>query len=95
MFFFKTVDIADNERALLFDRDRLQKVLGPGRHRLSTFGRKLKVEKFDITSVRFEHPKLKFLVRQYRAFLEDYVDCLLYTSPSPRDKRQSRMPSSA
>ena len=26
--------------------------------------------------------------------LLDYV-CLLYTSPSPRDKRQSRMPSSA
>ena len=22
-------------------------------------------------------------------------DCLLYTSPSPRDKRQARMPSSA
>ena len=26
----------------------------------------------------------------------DYINgCLLYTSPSPRDKRQSRMPSSA
>ena len=25
----------------------------------------------------------------------DDVSCLLYTSPSPRDKRQSRMPSSA
>ena len=25
----------------------------------------------------------------------DVVRCLLYTSPSPRDKRQSRMPSSA
>ena len=25
----------------------------------------------------------------------DYIVCLLYTSPSPRDKRQSRMPSSA
>ena len=24
-----------------------------------------------------------------------YINCLLYTSPSPRDKRQSRMPSSA
>ena len=24
-----------------------------------------------------------------------YYNCLLYTSPSPRDKRQSRMPSSA
>ena len=27
--------------------------------------------------------------------LEEVVVCLLYTSPSPRDKRQSRMPSSA
>ena len=25
----------------------------------------------------------------------ELFDCLLYTSPSPRDKRQSRMPSSA
>ena len=24
-----------------------------------------------------------------------FIGCLLYTSPSPRDKRQSRMPSSA
>ena len=27
--------------------------------------------------------------------LSDFHGCLLYTSPSPRDKRQSRMPSSA
>ena len=27
--------------------------------------------------------------------LEQLYNCLLYTSPSPRDKRQSRMPSSA
>ena len=26
---------------------------------------------------------------------EDLKDCLLYTSPSPRDMRRSRMPSSA
>ena len=32
----------------------------------------------------------------YRNFLPDVSkSCLLYTSPSPRDKRQSRMPSSA
>ena len=35
-----------------------------------------------------------------RVLVMEYVqvrdkDCLLYTSPSPRDKRQSRMPSSA
>ena len=29
------------------------------------------------------------------AMMSNNKDCLLYTSPSPRDKRQSRMPSSA
>ena len=29
------------------------------------------------------------------AFIQQLNTCLLYTSPSPRDKRQSRMPSSA
>ena len=29
------------------------------------------------------------------AFLADITTCLLYTSPSPRDMRRSRMPSSA
>ena len=29
------------------------------------------------------------------AKVDHIKDCLLYTSPSPRDKRQSRMPSSA
>ena len=28
-------------------------------------------------------------------FYDGITTCLLYTSPSPRDKRQSRMPSSA
>ena len=37
-----------------------------------------------------------FTLKKERAMkqLQDIV-CLLYTSPSPRDKRQSRMPSSA
>ena len=30
-----------------------------------------------------------------RRFAQNRKGCLLYTSPSPRDKRQSRMPSSA
>ena len=34
------------------------------------------------------------LVEKIRDFTRNFV-CLLYTSPSPRDKRQSRMPSSA
>ena len=44
---------------------------------------------------------LLFPYRRYRTLHlrhhndENLTDCLLYTSPSPRDKRQSRMPSSA
>ena len=33
--------------------------------------------------------------RRKQLALQYYYSCLLYTSPSPRDKRQSRMPSSA
>ena len=32
--------------------------------------------------------------RTFEVAVNNYI-CLLYTSPSPRDKRQSRMPSSA
>ena len=40
----------------------------------------------------------EFKKLDYKALKADLVKlmtCLLYTSPSPRDKRQSRMPSSA
>ena len=37
----------------------------------------------------------KFRDFQIKAIKELLNGCLLYTSPSPRDKRQSRMPSSA
>ena len=32
---------------------------------------------------------------KFTAKLRDYKTCLLYTSPSPRDRTRSRMPSSA
>ena len=56
----------------------------------------------DIESIAFrdengaEH--MFYVEEQTRINGTDYLlvtDCLLYTSPSPRDKRQSRMPSSA
>ena len=37
--------------------------------------------------------KIANLVESYG--FNTFLPCLLYTSPSPRDKRQSRMPSSA
>ena len=38
---------------------------------------------------------LVFVDKGVKLNQENYRTCLLYTSPSPRDKRQSRMPSSA
>ena len=43
-------------------------------------------------------PKLRWLlhVGLYQLLLMERIpDCLLYTSPSPRDRQKSRMPSSA
>ena len=34
-------------------------------------------------------------VGTYKQLVEWYNNCLLYTSPSPRDRQKSRMPSSA
>ena len=37
----------------------------------------------------------RYLPEKIELAIDRYQNCLLYTSPSPRDKRQSRMPSSA
>ena len=52
----------------------------------------------DCGNIRQEHPRPKIpkhtLVEEIPEN-EDFVLCLLYTSPSPRDRTRSRMPSSA
>ena len=37
----------------------------------------------------------EFILNSFEALYLLYTNCLLYTSPSPRDQRGSRMPSSA
>ena len=37
----------------------------------------------------------EFMRGKYDLNNEEYIGCLLYTSPSPRDRTRSRMPSSA
>ena len=47
-----------------------------------------------ITKKRLREDEIDFdKLRSYR--LERVRNCLLYTSPSPRDRQKSRMPSSA
>ena len=39
--------------------------------------------------------QLQDVLAEFEDKMESYVTCLLYTSPSPRDRQKSRMPSSA
>ena len=52
-------------------------------------------KKFKIGEVILEGGRLNFPCKYLADLLNKPLFCLLYTSPSPRDKRQSRMPSSA
>ena len=49
-----------------------------------------KVQPFDFATMDAEK-----ISKEMVEMMLKYKGCLLYTSPSPRDKRQSRMPSSA
>lgn len=69
MILWKVIELADNERALLYRKNTLISVLQPGTHRVATFKGALRVEKYDITKVVFEHPKAKFLLKQYADIL--------------------------
>ena len=42
-----------------------------------------------------DHSQSNYMMGLLLIKIEQYDDCLLYTSPSPRDQRGSRMPSSA
>ena len=73
----------------------LQKVLDAG-------SQKNVIELAWIKNVRVTIPRVivtlslpSFANSQRDRIVQEVRDCLLYTSPSPRDKRQSRMPSSA
>ena len=48
------------------------------------------MDKYEVTSFDFAE-----FLNFHQASAGRFIDCLLYTSPSPRDRTRSRMPSSA
>ena len=50
---------------------------------------------FGLFVVGFDQGHIFSVVMGEQAFDEMFIHCLLYTSPSPRDRSLSRMPSSA
>lgn len=74
MILWKTIDIADNERALLFRRSRFERVLEPGRHRVDILGGEIRLEKYDITDVIFDNAQAKFLIATQAEALDNYLE---------------------
>ncbi len=74
MLFVKQIDIADNERAFLFKKNRFAGVLEPGRYRsLDLFGN-IRLERFDTNSPELDHKLGKLLVSTYIDKTQDYLD---------------------
>ena len=49
----------------------------------------------DMEQFEIDNPHMKKIIHAAAFAAPERMSCLLYTSPSPRDMRRSRMPSSA
>ena len=76
---WKTIDIADTERGLLYKRNRLDKVLEPGRHRVNLLVSGVKVVKHDVSNFYFSEAGAKFLLKANKDKLEKYIDAFEMT----------------
>ena len=69
--------------------------LGSGLSHANDHKTALSVKKADLSTMRRLGASEEEILGTQSNLANAYYACLLYTSPSPRDKRQSRMPSSA
>ena len=90
-----SLTVRESQVAVFVNEGQVADVFGPGMYKLTT--QTLPV----LTYLKnwdklFESPfKSDVYFFSTRQQIDQKWGCLLYTSPSPRDKRQSRMPSSA
>ena len=61
------IDIAENERGLLFRNENFVRVLGPGRYRFLQLAPwlRVRVDRYDLTNPIFEHALAEFLVKTH------------------------------
>ena len=82
-------NLADAE--LLLERERFTSA-----YQLAGFAAECALKAIVVRQFKAEKlPNLFLVEKAYTHDLEQLMDCLLYTSPSPRDRQKSRMPSSA
>ena len=98
MFGRFTVILNGKVLGMLGEKQIFKKRLTPGQYTL-TIRDDVEYRKFLGTTVRFSidtrQKKYLMVSSEKKTFASHYRICLLYTSPSPRDVEESRMPSSA
>ena len=75
MYFWKTIEVPEDMRALVFQRGRFRCLLEPGSHRFGPHVHSLAVEHYQVTDLVIPRPKMKYLVRNHPV-LEQYIDCI-------------------
>ena len=68
----EVINLADNQRALIWRDSRLHAIVGPGRHAFWKSPYQLAIEVFDVDALRFTHAKLETILQHAdaRSFLE-------------------------
>jgi len=66
MFGFKKINVADNERVLMFRKNRFEKILTPGDYQVLDLSNQVSVFRYDITKAELEHPLGRFLATAYQ-----------------------------
>src|SRR5262245_47582869 len=68
----EVINLADNQRALIWRDGRLYAIVGPGRHAFWKSPYQLAIETFDVDALRFTHTKLETILQHAdaRSFLE-------------------------
>lgn len=87
------VELAENQRALVWRENRLYGVLAPGRHAFWQWPHAVRVEVFEVESLRFEHPQREAVLAhaEARAHLESvevdpHADVLLLVNGRLADR---------
>ncbi len=69
----KKINVADNERVLLFRKNRFEKILNPGEYRLFDLSGGVTTFRYDITKAELNHHLGRFLITAYQELLGDQV----------------------
>ncbi|MBB5212017.1 slipin family protein [Microbulbifer hydrolyticus] len=75
MYLWKTIEVPENMRALVFQRGRFRCLLDPGSHRFGPHLHPLAVERYEVTDLLIPRPKVKYLLRNHPE-LEQHIECI-------------------